>query len=424
MKPFIDKEYIKTTLQRLRLAILTLLKWMLCSIASGIVIGLIGAFFHSLLDLAAEIRTAHPWILFLLPISGIIIVFIYRLSGCKSSKGTNLVITAIQSNEEVPLKMTPLIIVSTILTHLCGGSAGREGAALQVGGSLGNAFAKLFNFDDKDTRIMIMCGMSACFSALFGTPVAAAVFSMEVISVGIMYYAALVPCTVAALIASSISSMSGLASTRFTVGEIPQFGIPNGIKFFILSLIFAVASILLCVVLHKTSHFFTAHFENQYVRIIVAAVLVIIMRFLFGTTDYLGAGTDIIARSFVEQSAWYVFLLKMIFTAVTMAIGFKGGEIVPTLFIGSTFGCAIGAHLGLDPTFGAAVGIVAVFCGVVNCPIASILLSIELFGGEGTAFYVVAVCISYMLSGYYSIYSSQRFAYSKLRAEYVNMKAN
>ena len=161
MKPFIDKEYIKTTLQRLRLAILTLIKWMLCSIASGIVIGLIGAFFHSLLDFAAEIRIAHPWILFLLPISGIIIVFIYRLSGCKSSKGTNLVITAIQSNEEVPLKMTPLIIVSTILTHLCGGSAGREGAALQVGGSLGNAFAKLFNFDDKDTRIMIMCGMSA-----------------------------------------------------------------------------------------------------------------------------------------------------------------------------------------------------------------------------------------------------------------------
>ena len=263
MKPFIDKEYIKTTLQRLRLAILTLIKWMLCSIASGIVIGLIGAFFHSLLDFAAEIRIAHPWILFLLPISGIIIVFIYRLSGCKSSKGTNLVITAIQSNEEVPLKMTPLIIVSTILTHLCGGSAGREGAALQVGGSLGNAFAKLFNFDDKDTRIMIMCGMSACFSALFGTPVAAAVFSMEVISVGIMYYAALVPCTVAALIASSISSMSGLAATRFTVEEIPQFGIPNGIKFFILSLIFAVASILLCVVLHKTSHFFTAHFENQ-----------------------------------------------------------------------------------------------------------------------------------------------------------------
>ena len=420
MKPFIDKEYIKTTLQRLRLAILTLLKWMLCSIASGIVIGLIGAFFHSLLDLAAEIRTAHPWILFLLPISGIIIVFIYRLSGCKSSKGTNLVITAIQSNEEVPLKMTPLIIVSTILTHLCGGSAGREGAALQVGGSLGNAFAKLFNFDDKDTRIMIMCGMSACFSALFGTPVAAAVFSMEVISVGIMYYAALVPCTVAALIASSISSMSGLAATHFTVGEIPQFGIPNGIKFFILSLIFAVANILLCVVLHKTSHFFTAHFENQYVRIIVAAVLVIIMRFLFGTTDYLGAGTDIIARSFVEQSAWYVFLLKMIFTAVTLGGGFKGGEIVPTLFVGATLGSFLAPIFGLPTGICAACGMVAVFCGVTNCPLTSLLLSIEMFGSESLKYCLLCIALSYLLSGYYSLYNSQKIMYSKYRTEFIN----
>lgn len=420
MKPFIDKEYIKTTLQRLRLAILTLIKWMLCSIASGIVIGLIGAFFHSLLDFAAEIRIAHPWILFLLPISGIIIVFIYRLSGCKSSKGTNLVITAIQSNEEVPLKMTPLIIVSTILTHLCGGSAGREGAALQVGGSLGNAFAKLFNFDDKDTRIMIMCGMSACFSALFGTPVAAAVFSMEVISVGIMYYAALVPCTVAALIASSISSMSGLAATRFTVEEIPQFGIPNGIKFFILSLIFAVASILLCVVLHKTSHFFTAHFENQYVRIIVAAVLVIIMRFLFGTTDYLGAGTDIIARSFFEQSAWYVFLLKMIFTAVTLGGGFKGGEIVPTLFVGATLGSFLAPIFGLPTGICAACGMVAVFCGVTNCPLTSLLLSIEMFGSESLKYCLLCIALSYLLSGYYSLYNSQKIMYSKYRTEFIN----
>lgn len=420
MKPFIDKEYIKTTLQRLRLAILTLIKWMLCSIASGIVIGLIGAFFHSLLDFAAEIRIAHPWILFLLPISGIIIVFIYRLSGCKSSKGTNLVITAIQSNEEVPLKMTPLIIVSTILTHLCAGSAGREGAALQVGGSLGNAFAKLFNFDDKDTRIMIMCGMSACFSALFGTPVAAAVFSMEVISVGIMYYAALVPCTVAALIASSISSMSGLAATRFTVEEIPQFGIPNGIKFFILSLIFAVASILLCVVLHKTSHFFTAHFENQYVRIIVAAVLVIIMRFLFGTTDYLGAGTDIIARSFVEQSAWYVFLLKMIFTAVTLGGGFKGGEIVPTLFVGATLGSFLAPIFGLPTGICAACGMVAVFCGVTNCPLTSLLLSIEMFGSESLKYCLLCIALSYLLSGYYSLYNSQKIMYSKYRTEFIN----
>lgn len=408
------------TLQRARMAALTLIKWLLCSLFTGSFIGLIGALFYKALQYVTSFRIQHPYTLFFLPAAGIIIVLMYHFTHEDKNTGTNLVITAIQSNAEVPVRVAPLIIISTLLTHLCGGSAGREGAALQVGGSLGNAFAKLFNFDDKDTRIMIMCGMSACFSALFGTPVAAAVFSMEVISVGIMYYAALVPCTVAALIASSISSMSGLAATRFTVEEIPQFGIPNGIKFFILSLIFAVASILLCVVLHKTSHFFTAHFENQYVRIIVAAVLVIIMRFLFGTTDYLGAGTDIIARSFVEQSAWYVFLLKMIFTAVTLGGGFKGGEIVPTLFVGATLGSFLAPIFGLPTGICAACGMVAVFCGVTNCPLTSLLLSIEMFGSESLKYCLLCIALSYLLSGYYSLYNSQKIMYSKYRTEFIN----
>lgn len=408
------------TLQRARMAALTLIKWLLCSLFTGSFIGLIGALFYKALQYVTSFRIQHPYTLFFLPAAGIIIVLMYHFTHEDKNTGTNLVITAIQSNAEVPVRVAPLIIISTLLTHLCGGSAGREGAALQVGGSLGNAFAKLFNFDDKDTRIMIMCGMSACFSALFGTPVTAAVFSMEVISVGIMYYAALVPCTVAALIASSISSMSGLAATHFTVGEIPQFGIPNGIKFFILSLIFAVASILLCVVLHKTSHFFTAHFENQYVRIIVAAVLVIIMRFLFGTTDYLGAGTDIIARSFVEQSAWYVFLLKMIFTAVTLGGGFKGGEIVPTLFVGATLGSFLAPIFGLPTGICAACGMVAVFCGVTNCPLTSLLLSIEMFGSESLKYCLLCIALSYLLSGYYSLYNSQKIMYSKYRTEFIN----
>ena len=412
------------TLQRARMAALILIKWLLCSLFTGSFIGLIGALFYKALQYVTSFRIQHPYTLFFLPAAGIIIVLMYHFTHEDKNTGTNLVITAIQSNAEVPVRVAPLIIISTLLTHLCGGSAGREGAALQVGGSLGNAFAKLFNFDDKDTRIMIMCGMSACFSALFGTPVAAAVFSMEVISVGIMYYAALVPCTVAALIASSISSMSGLAATHFTVGEIPQFGIPNGIKFFILSLIFAVASILLCVVLHKTSHFFTAHFENQYVRIIVAAVLVIIMRFLFGTTDYLGAGTDIIARSFVEQSAWYVFLLKMLFTAVTLGGGFKGGEIVPTLFVGATLGSFLAPIFGLPVGLCAACGMVSVFCGVTNCPLTSFILSIEMFGASTMKFTILCIALSYLLSGYYSLYNSQKIVYSKYKTEYINRRSH
>ena len=175
----------------------------------------------------------------------------YNIVHEAGNRGTNLVITAIQSNDEVPGRVAPLIIVSTLLTHLCGGSAGREGAALQVGGALGNTFAKLFKFDEKDTRIMIMCGMSACFSALFGTPIASAVFSMEVISVGVMYYAALVPCVLAAFIAQGIASALGLESTHFVVDEIASFSFINGSKFIIMSVLFALASILLCVLCNK-----------------------------------------------------------------------------------------------------------------------------------------------------------------------------
>ncbi len=420
MKMRIDLENLRTTLQRLRLASLTLVKWLICSCASGLVIGLIGSLFHELLDAAAEIRHAHPWILFLLPAAGIIIVLIYHLAGIKSSKGTNLVITAIQSNEEVPVRMAPLIIASTILTHLCGGSAGREGAALQVGGSLGNAFAKLFQFDDKDTRIMIMCGMSACFAALFGTPVAAAIFSMEVISVGIMYYAAIVPCTISALIASSIASISGLAPTRFSISEIPALTLPVALKMVILSIIFAVASILLCIVLHKTSHAFTKYIDNQYVRIITAAVMVIALRFLTGSSDYLGAGTDVIARSFIQQSAWYVFLLKMLFTAITLGGGFKGGEIVPTLFVGATLGSFLAPLFGLPVGICAACGMVTVFCGVTNCPLTSLLLSIEMFGSGSLKYCMLCIALGYLLSGYYSLYNSQKIMYSKYRTEYIN----
>lgn len=420
MKPHIDFENLITTFHRLRLALFTLVKWLICSCACGLVIGTVGSMFHVLLDEAAEIRNAYPWILFLLPLAGIIIVLIYHLSGCQSSRGTNLVITAIQSNEEVPVRMAPLIIASTILTHLTGGSAGREGAALQVGGSLGNAFAKLFQFDDKDTRIMIMCGMSACFAALFGTPVAAAIFSMEVISVGIMYYAAIVPCTISALIASSIASLSGLKPTSFTISEIPSFTLPVALKMVGLSLIFAVASILLCVVLHKTSHAFAKYIENQYVRIVIAALMVIALRFLTGTTDYLGAGTDIIAKSFVEQSAWYVFLLKMLFTAITLGGGFKGGEIVPTLFVGATLGSFLAPLFGLPVGICAACGMVTVFCGVTNCPLTSLILSIEMFGSGSIKYCMLCIALGYLLSGYYSLYNSQKIMYSKYRTEFIN----
>lgn len=424
MKFTFDKDQIRVVSQRLRLAVMTLVKWLLCACLTGLFTGLVGALFHHLLSAATQLRQETDWLLFLLPFFGVVIVLAYRLSGFTTSRGTNLVITAIQSNEEVPARVAPLIIISTILTHLGGGSAGREGAALQIGGSLGGFFARLLHFDDKDTRILIMCGMSACFAALFGTPVAAAVFSMEVISVGIMYYAALVPCVVSALIADRLSISMGILSPHYEVGNLPELTAMTGAKMLLLSVLFAVVSIFLCIALHKAAGLFKSCLHNAYLRIITAALLVIVLRYAFRTTDFLGAGTDVIAQSFVTSCAWYVFLLKIIFTAVTLGGGFKGGEIVPALFVGATLGSFLAPLFGLPAGLCAACGMVSVFCGVTNCPLTALLLSIELFGSSSLQYCILCIALSYLLSGYHSLYNSQKIVYSKYRTEYINRKTS
>ncbi len=417
------KATFSTTFNSVTLSAKTLIKWIICSVVIGSCVGAVGAVFHHILDYVTHTRDNHPYILFLLPLAGVIIVFLYNHIGDNSKKGTNLVISAIQSGERVPLRMTPLIIISTALTHLFGGSAGREGAALQIGGSMGNFFAKLVKYNPADTKIAIMCGMSACFSALFGTPVAAAVFSMEVINVGIMQYAALVPCVIAALIAYIIAGLTGLKGTRFTVGTIPSFDIFSAGKMIILAIAFACASILLCTVLHKASHIMEKLIKNAYLRIIIAAVLIIALRFLIGTTDYLGAGTSIIENSFTSNCDWYVFLLKILFTAITLGGGFKGGEIVPTLFVGATLGSFLAPVFGLPIGLCAACGMVGVFCGVTNSPLTSLILAIEMFGSESILFVSLCIAISYLLSGHFSLYSTQKIAYSKYRQDYVDINS-
>ena len=405
--------------------LLYLCKWLFLSVVSGACIGSASALLLVSLEWATQYREHHLWIIALLPVAGLLIGLMYHYWAGTASRGNNYLIEEIRSPHDIiPFRMAPLVYIGTVLTHLFGGSAGREGAALQVGGALGNTFAKLFKFDEKDTRIMIMCGMSACFSALFGTPIASAVFSMEVISVGVMYYAALVPCVLAAFIAQGIASALGLESTHFVVDEITSFSFINGSKFIIMSVLFALVSILLCVVLHGTSKLYTDYINNPYIRIIIAGALVIAMRYIFGTTDYLGAGSDIIARSFVTSCAWYVFLLKMLFTAVTLGGGFKGGEIVPTLFVGATLGSFLAPIFGLPVGLCAACGMVSVFCGVTNCPLTSFILSIEMFGASTMKFTILCIALSYLLSGYYSLYNSQKIVYSKYKTEYINRRSH
>lgn len=416
--PDIHRQIIHN-LHRLR----TSVKWILIAIVTGLVVGGVGIAFSYAMSWAAGTQKTNPWLLFFLPAAGVLIVSWYYLFHDKHDKGTNLVIAAIHSGEEVPLRMAPLIFVATVLTHLCGGSAGREGAALQIGASIGNYIGKVFHFNENDERVMIMCGMSACFSALFGTPMAAAIFSMEVISVGVMYYAALVPCVIASFVAHSLAAMCGVGWETFPVRTLPAFTVKSACIIGVLAVLCAVLSVIFCEILHRTTHLFRKYVPNHFARTIVGGCIVIALTLIVGNRDYNGAGMNVIARCFETGTVFPgAFLLKMIFTAVTLGTCYKGGEIVPTFYVGATFGCLFAMLTGFDAPLCIAVGMGSLFCGVTNSPIASLLICFELFGYEGMPYYLLAIALSYMYSGYHGLYSSQKILYSKFKTTYIDRK--
>ena len=401
---------------------LTFLKWLIVAGVTGGVGGLVGSAFHLSVQWAANLRAAHPWLLWLLPVGGLAIAGLYHL--CRmENENTNAIIDSIHFGDNVPLLLVPCIYLATVITHLFGGSAGREGAALQIGGSLGCYIGRLFRLDEKDMRLATLCGMSGVFSALFGTPLTATLFALEVISVGVFYYSALVPCVVSALIAFGISRLFGIPPTRFLLTTEPV-QVLLLLKVAGLAIVCSLMSILFCLTMHGTEHFLARRIPNGYLRIGLGGAVIVGLTYLVGTTDYNGAGVEILTRAIEEGSASpAAFLLKLLFTAITIGCGFKGGEVIPTFFIGATLGCVVGPLLGIPAGFAAALGLVCVCCVAVNCPIASIVLSVELFGSTELIYFALACGIAYMLSGYFGLYSSQKILYSKLKAEFINIHA-
>ena len=399
-------------------------RWMLVAVLLGVFGGVIGYIFHHLIDEVTALRGEFPWLLFLLPLAGLFIVFAYRKMGLEKDPGTNLVLSSTQTEETVPFRMLPLIFVSTILTHLTGGSAGREGAALQVGGSLGSALSKIMKLKKEDGHITVLCGMSAVFSAMFGTPVAAAVFSMEVVMVGAMQYAAFVPCVIAAVVAKYVTEILGSHNSIYTVMlNVPITPVLLG-QTILLGILSGVLSMVFCKMMHQMSHFLTKILPNAYVRAFVGGAAIVAFTLMLGTRDYNGAGTHMVEQSFTGTVVWYAFLVKMIFTAITIGSGFKGGEIVPTLFVGATFGCVIGPVIGLPGGLAAALSMIGTFCGVVNAPLASIFLGIEMFGTGDIILFAIVCAISYVCSGYYSLYSSQTIVQDKVFQMDIYKKAD
>lgn len=401
------------------------IKWTVISVLIGIVAGLIGTAFGYGVLWATDIWRDNHWTLFLMPVAGLAIVWLYRVSQEEKNRGTNMVLESISANEEISVRTGPLIFVSTVLSHLVSASAGKEGAALQLGGSLGNLIGKVIRLDEKDKKIAVMCGMSACFAAVFGTPLAAGVFSMEVVSIGVMYYAALVPCLFASFIGAGISGWLGLAPEHFPIGEILPFGIPGAGVAVLLGAACAAAGVLLCICLHQSGHLYCRFFPNPYLRILAGSGIFILLTLLCADRSYNGGGFHLIERCFDGEGVpYYAFLLKILFTSVALGAGFRGGEIVPTLCTGATLGYAIASLLGLPVGLCAAVGMVSLFVSVTNCPVSTVLMAFELFGFEAMPYFSIAIAVSFTLSGYYGLYSSQKFVYSKIRTEYINRKSN
>ena len=388
-------------------------KWSFLAILIGILGGLLGAGFHHALHFVTHLRGEHNWLIFLLPIGGLMSVGLYHLLRLRANRGTNEIIEATLEGKHVSPLIAPGIFLSTAMTHLFGGSAGREGAALQLGGSVASMLGRIFRLKKEDRKILIMSGMSAVFAGLFGTPLTACLFTMEFESVGTIFSPALLPCFLAAFVASQLSSTLGVHAEGVALDVTTALHFGNIWKFALLAIAISLLGIFMCWLFHKAEHCAHKWLPNAWLRISLGGVVIVVMTLLVGDHRFNGAGMEMALKAVGGEADWYAFALKMLFTAVTLSAGFKGGEIVPTFCIGATFGCLLGGLLGLDAGMAAALGLVGLFCCATNSPLAAIVLSIEMFGAANLYLFALICVICFVLSGRSGLYASQIIQFSK-----------
>lgn len=390
-------------------------KWGLLGLIMGLLGGAIGAGFHHALHFVTHVRGEHPWLIFLLPAGGLLTIGLYHLLKLRGNRGTNEIIDAVLNGERLKPAIAPGIFLATAMTHLFGGSAGREGAALQLGGSVASMLSRPLGLKDEERTVLIMSGMSAVFAGLFGTPLTATLFTMEFASVGTIFTPALLPCYLAAFTAASLSGRLGVHAETVMLEEIVEFTATTNFRILILAIAIAMMGIAMCWLFHQAEHLAAKHLPNPWVRIAVGGGAVLLLTLLVGDHRYNGAGMDMALAAVGGSADWYDCFLKLLFTALTLAAGFKGGEIVPTFCIGATLGCVLGSALGLDPGFAAALGLIGLFCCVTNSPIAAIILSVEMFGSANLYLFAFVCVIAFVLSGNWGLYASQIIQFSKAR---------
>ncbi len=387
-----------------------LFKWSLLGLVVGVLSGTASAVFLVSLNWATDTRVDHPWLLYLLPVGGCLIGLAYHYWWRGLESGNNLLLEEIhQPGAGVPARLAPAILLATIGTHLFGGSAGREGTAVQMGGSLAAWFARLVRLDPAHTRTLLMAGISGGFASVFGTPLAGAVFGLEVLAVGRLRYDALIPCLIAAVIGDWTCNAWGVLHTHYIVVHVPEVTVLLCGKIIVASLAFALAAVLFAEITHWLGSLGKRYIAWAPGRPVIGGLAVIALTWLVGTRDYLGLGIPMIVQSFQPEGvATWAFFWKIVFTAVTLGFGFKGGEVTPLFFIGATLGCSLAPLLGLPTDFLAALGFVAVFAGAANTPLACTLMGVELFGAPLGVALAIACCSTYVWSGHRGIYLSQQ----------------
>lgn len=408
----------------------SIVKWIGIVVPMAAVVGSLCALFLWSLDRATQMRFDHPWLIYGMPVAGALMVLAYQRFGGLAEGGNNLIVDQIhEPGGGVPLRMAPFILVSTVLTHLVGGSAGREGTAVQLGGSIASAFARTFKLGRADIRIVLMAGIAAGFGAVFGTPIAGAIFALEVLTIGRMQYEALIPCLMAAIAGDWSCHAWGIAHVQYHIAFLSDAGDAVGFHLDALLLLkvgaagiaFGVAARFFSEISHATSSAFKAACPYAPLRPVIASAILIGLVHALGTREYLGLGVwspnpaDATIAGFfrpdhIDHWSW---LWKTIFTVVTLSSGFKGGEVTPLFFIGAALGNALGNLLGAPVDLFAALGFVAIFAGATNTPLACMVMGIELFGSTHTVYIAVACFLAYLFSGHSSIYLSQRLGIPK-----------
>ena len=380
------------------------------AVITAVLCGSVGALFSYTLKFANNTFANYGWLVYLLPLGGALIVLLFK---ALKVEGENIhtVLSDVKNDSETPFLLSCAIFIGTVITQFFGGSAGKEGAALQIGSGISSPIAHYLKLRLDNHKILLLCGMTAMFSAVFTVPLTALAFGLEIIYINHkFYFKAILPLTISSYGAFFTAKFLGIHPESFTLTEIPSFTSSTFLKTSAIVFACSVACILFCLTLHTSSNLFKKFFKNPYIRIIIGGVLIIILTLAVGNTDYNGGGMHIIEKVIKTGNVVYIaFAFKIIFTAITNASGFKGGEIVPSLFVGATLGATMGNLLGINPSFAAAIGMISLFCGATKCIVAALLLGIEFFGIDGIGYFALATILSRLLTANIGLYTTQYF---------------